>query len=1041
MAELDKTVLRPTTSRSDSLASTSSSVALSRRSRTRTRSRPATREERTGATSGDVAPADHGAMGTHMRTPVDMPIHLDIISVSGPPKRPERSPNRILANNEVLDTKAGPETEDAQTISRAEEPNRAGRTFISKAAIRGASLPRLASGRSERAPPSSFSPVSPYSNPRDSVLTQQTSASSSIYPPSTSTSTMSSSEFPPSPHLFDDDDNVSSFDPDADYDTDTDTDDVSYRLRLLVKNNYFLPPAHSKPSPSDFPPSPGTRKAPPSSFLDLFRVGKSRSKATTPEPSESPNHLTPVLRTTSDSTTASGYVRRPHARSAPHTPAPTLRHNPQRVVVVREKMDDLFGAVQQAERDMKARDARRDNLNSTPRVQDIDIVDPTDAVDVPPPPAGYPFAVQASAAHGFGVEDSVGAALLADCLPPNSPNSVSLNPNDDAWRKALLHEAVGFSLSSGSAAESSFTSPPSSPSVQVVRLKPVLDKKILATPSEHEHSSSGHLTGSARPKQSRTHRRKASPSNHPVSRASYLPARSESPTALTPLTPAPRNKSLVNPLYSLSQTDLPSSRRSASPEPLPRSKIVRRSLSSPMLVESYEKEVSYSTTLSPTSISPPPPSMPTVNVSESPAISLNPHDSALSFPKYDRKDSISVYSQYSGRESGDFLVDVHDPRSRVSTMNSQASTVHTRPPTSFYSQQSPSTSAFQDAWSTVPAYNSQHSSVSLLSSASASGPPARGRTVSSNSKTPSLGALSTIEPPPRSSSLKHNFPASASPPLSPRSPDAPGLHIRAPSPTTPPFSTSEFPDRTSIGLSLSAGLRTASRSASPTDFFDTIQSHPNAMDDLDESSSSEDERSFAGSTLDLRRYGGSATDLFAEPHSPAVSTRPSIASSSSRPSLMRLRNHSTPHVARPSADTLSPHRVPPLPPHEAAERKKPIANIPDRPRPRFFSSSSKKARKIEPIVSGVELYQHTMRVPGRHSSSTEPAPQRAFGMDVFSRPATAGGPPPPPPVQKRGPPDESVRKLDGLLAQHIEAEKDTIRRITTSLVPPRKTRS
>jgi hypothetical protein len=30
------------------------------------------------------------------------------------------------------------------------------------------------------------------------------------------------------------------------------TDDVSYHLRLLLNNNYFLPPAHSKPSLSDF---------------------------------------------------------------------------------------------------------------------------------------------------------------------------------------------------------------------------------------------------------------------------------------------------------------------------------------------------------------------------------------------------------------------------------------------------------------------------------------------------------------------------------------------------------------------------------------------------------------------------------------------------------------------------------------------------------------------------------------------------------------------------------------------------------------------
>ena len=52
-----------------------------------------------------------------------------------------------------------------------------------------------------------------------------------------------------------------------------------------------------------------------------------------------------------------------------------------------------------------------------------------------------PFAFQASA-QGLGVESSVGAAVLA---PPGTPGVWSLDPDEEASRKALLKEAVGHS--------------------------------------------------------------------------------------------------------------------------------------------------------------------------------------------------------------------------------------------------------------------------------------------------------------------------------------------------------------------------------------------------------------------------------------------------------------------------------------------------------------------------------------------------------------------------------------------------------------------
>lgn len=162
---------------------------------------------------------------------------------------------------------------------------------------------------------------------RDSI----TSTSSSLYPRSTSTESYPESSIHPR-SLRDKDEDVSSFSPrivtQNASNPDFDVDDVSYRLRLLVNNSYFLPPAHAKPTPLSLaPPAPppgqrASKQAAPG-FLDFFRMGKSKSKPSTPSSPTVDALPGPVLRTTSDSTTASGYL--PHStRSVPQTPS-TLR--------------------------------------------------------------------------------------------------------------------------------------------------------------------------------------------------------------------------------------------------------------------------------------------------------------------------------------------------------------------------------------------------------------------------------------------------------------------------------------------------------------------------------------------------------------------------------------------------------------------------------------------------------------------------------------------------------------------------------------------
>ncbi|KAJ7773208.1 hypothetical protein B0H16DRAFT_1714104 [Mycena metata] len=252
---------------------------------------------------------------------------------------------------------------------------------------------------------------------RDSVLTQTsgfTQGSSSIYPPSTSTA--SGTESPPSPRSLmepEDNNDVASYDPELDQEYDGD--------------DCLLSP----------PPSRQKQLLSPPGALQAFVVRLCRNgelQKTCPAAANSHDRLfrhlpqvaafdiyTPVLRTTSDSTTVSAYGHPPQTPRRSTSQVPGAAPDPSgRVVVVREKMYDIASAAKQAEHEMKSRGAAR-REEEFPGHSEVDVIDPTDVVDVPPPSAAYPFAVQASALHGMGVQDSVGAAQLADRLPPRSP--------------------------------------------------------------------------------------------------------------------------------------------------------------------------------------------------------------------------------------------------------------------------------------------------------------------------------------------------------------------------------------------------------------------------------------------------------------------------------------------------------------------------------------------------------------------------------------------------------------------------------------------
>ncbi|SJL09584.1 uncharacterized protein ARMOST_12964 [Armillaria ostoyae] len=1014
---------RPPSLRSvGSSSSIASGVSLSRRPRTRTRSRTVTggQNPHPDATFTRAQDSDMPFIANQMVTEPESdilgsPHDFD----SRPPARPVRSPHRPVSTDAQLSDTAGFVEENHEEICDS--------TRNSVEAFPDTAMPRTLQQSSliSDAVPSALAPYSsafvrsgPEAgvNARDSMLsnfTQQTGTSTSLYPPSTST--VSGTESPPSPRsIVETGENVDV--PVIDDLQEYDEDDVSYRLRLLVKNNYFLPPAHSKPSASDFASLPSTPRKPASpTFLDLFRVGKSKSKPTTPVgASPPPDILMPALRTASDSTTASGYSQYARPRSSSH--AQRSRHhgsNPQgRVVVVREKLSDLVGAAKQAEQDMKARGVRRDqgSQRGNQAIFD-DVIDPTDAVDLPLPSSKYPFAVQASALHGLGVHDSVGAALLADRLPPPvSPGMSSLDPDDD-WRKALLKAAVGHSLDNINLYGSSPTSP-ASPMSGASSLTPpyMLGKRIISNPIILETTMD---TSLSKPKSSRSQSSRrgqshelSSPEPLPHCRPmSSLPSRAETPLPLNPLAPPPRR--IINPLYSLSQTDLSLPQQSLPPPGPPvtssAAQVVRKSMSSPMLLEAYETGAGRMLAMTP----PPIP----MELRESREERESNRASSFETSREQLVTSVhteSLYSEYGPERAH-----------RSSTSLSD------------YSQPSPTASAFQDALSNVGSHS--RSTLSQVSTSELPGILSRASTVRAQTvlspppRVSSSLANIALSPPPRSSSLHHriipprNIKTSEPLPIEDTSTTDTPKEILAPSPTTPPFPSppphlsplsERRPGAPPLSLlipsnSIAPEIQSAPPPSSLTSFFDSIQSQPNAMDDLDSSDESDDDDVRVNNTIIQQRPPAYVTRTRTTSTGRSHSTHKAL--------LMRLGNHSTPYVSRPSL------------PFGAVDSRQPIGHI-SRPSPFFTEKISRRSGETNrpPLTSSFDFFRYTQEHPGPSHADSLSGRKSLQGPPVTLSESDQER-------QHKQRDQESLRRLDGLLIQHMEAEKDRIKRIASNV--------
>ncbi|TCD61543.1 hypothetical protein EIP91_008271 [Steccherinum ochraceum] len=1075
-----------------------------------------------------------------------------------------------------------------------------------KTTARGSSLPRHAFRNVGSTVPSEPLPLTPANlrsnavrgarrhERQDSLVSYGSSTSSSLYPQSTSTGSHPESSI--GPHsLRDQDDDVSSFSPriftynEEEKDAEFDIDDVSYRLRLLVNNSYFLPPAHSKPSPLSLaPPTPPTTK--PSSspgLLGFFGLGKSKSKPVTPPPNLD---LPPVLRTTSDSTTASGHAPRPQVRSLPQSPlhqpftAPHSANPGNRVVVLREKMDDLMTAAKQAEKDIKikAEVRKATNYSAPPDLGYVeDVIDPTDAVDLP--------ASAQEDAYPFGLQESVGADVLAERLPP-SPGLWSMSSGEDTWRKALLHEAVSHSLvnsadnsfssstaspqrhhlrpSESSAGSSSFRSsfpevPSEENATDSTPKAPWIGQRIMepeAMADEMEVAVGASPVSSVFP--SPTSAKSINTVNlgnlSPTSEAApsspwKIPVhdlrRAETPAMAQALAPPPR-KALS--AHSHSQTDLPmrDSSGSVGSEHL---RVLRKAVSSPRLSPFPQDD------MHPMSMTPPP------NVLQrlSPAPSTMQLRTVGSVPTFStsRQTFRSVTGTYSSHYSDDSLsyatptgdMDDDEPDPRPSMTIS----IHTDGRESLYEHPSPTASAFQDAVfgscrTPSPLTRRSHQSFDQSTSTSQDDvAPERNATLSPPPRVSSSMGPTILPPPPRSPAVKpvyrpsmsmssstsslsfksgrtshsstplpslglqeepeeheplHHLPPTqeldtptspttlpyaSSPPTSPPPPlpSSPSSSFPATSPSTSLFSQLPLAERRGHPPSLSLRIPTdpdafspqihsAPAPASPTAFFDRIQSHPNAMDDLETSDESDEEEGkdedgpeSSGSAQYARSPPTAFRPPYAEPArmramSGGAVTFPSGSSVSSRPCIMRLGNHSTPHLS-PSSGSGSdnvPPAIPVLPLSSAftvLDRSKPIGNTPEAPQPTFFASARKKGRGDFALTQLRDAQNSKVSLAlssgsGPHTGGSSPLRVTAAAAPVASnsgasegkgtrsrssskrRPATAdpssqqqqqGQRTPPPKVYQR----ESLQRFDGMLLQHMAAERDTIKRITTNI--------
>lgn len=201
-------------------------------------------------------------------------------------------------------------------------------------------------------------------------------------------------------------------------------------------------------------------------------------------------------------------------------------------------------------------------------------------------------------------------------------------------------------------------------------------------------------------------------------------------------------------------------------------------------------------------------------------------------------------------------------------------------------------------------------------------------------------------------------------------------------------------------------------------FFDNIQSD---LNELDESSSSEEESDAGseGEALEAPVFRNPVTQAISIPGRRSTS---STVERPARPTLMRLGNNSTPQLGSSTSSSASFNQLRnDYPAFDPLSFPGPSAKTPTTPTSKssFFTSRTPKKQKAQG-VSSEDYHGPRARSFEYGAAPSRSGPGSTF-LDMDSEKAPSEG---------SHETDESARILDGLVLQHLEKERDTIKRIT-----------
>jgi hypothetical protein len=301
------------------------------------------------------------------------------------------------------------------------------------------------------------------------------------------------------------------------------------------------------------------------------------------------------------------------------------------------------------------------------------------------------------------------------------------------------------------------------------------------------------------------------------------------------------------------------------------------------------------------------------------------------------------------------------------------------------------------------------------------------------------------------SAVDHTFHGPGVPSLRPSSPTSQSVHSTDAQLT----SVHSHPER--------ARSPEQTEAAAPISFFDSVQ-HQSYMDasgvssDSDSELDGDDAEDAANGppnvqpTFEYERHGQTQTlgrkSLNTVRPTPAFTTQ--------------FRNASQPQIALPRGDTGPPlaSMLRPFQPYDLLDRKKPLTNTPLSPSPTssgilsqlkaksgkgslpFPGRGKKSAMALPESTFELLRYPHGSVLSlgtgaGAGTRSDTGASHRGFQSirtqeSLQSLRSSASGSQVASWRQEQGTQDESLRKLDGMLMQHLEAEKDTLRKIATA---------